>query len=354
VITKLAVIAGLMLSGVGGWTVYDASQPYTVKGYFLSAENVVPANDVVIGGATAGSVKSVELNPDETSTAQVIVTIQIDNRFAPLHKGTRLEIRPKGLLGNMFIDLTPGPATAPAIARGGSIPLQDTAAPVSLDQVNDIFDAQTREKVKTATLEGGKAFDQRGQDLNNLLAQLPQISADAADTTGAIDQRQQELDALQVEFDRVAYMWASEDESFRRDLANGASLLDVMAAHQQALQDQFVYLNASLAEVNGGLSGHEGDLNASLKEMPQLLQDLQAFQSASTYPLNVSDYCINDILATLAEMQDATKYNDGNGAMLRVDTTLAGDSRGQDADTPATEAELTRFPSKCSGYPTQP
>jgi len=350
-IAKLIVIAALMASGVGGWTIYDASQPYTVKGYFLSAENVVPANDVVIGGLTAGSVKAVELNPDESAAAQVIVTMEIDKRFVPLHQGTRALIRPKGLLGNMFIELTPGPQTAPAIASGGGIPLQDTAAPVSLDQVNDIFDAQTREKVKTATLEGGKAFDQRGQDLNNLLAQLPQISADAADTTGAVAQRDQELSDLQVEFDRVAYMWASEDQSFRRDLENGASLLDVMAAHQQSLQDQFVYLNASLAAVNGGLSGHEGDLNTTLKEMPQLLRDLQSFQGASTYPLQVSDYCINDILVTLSEMQDATKYRqpqgagDANGDMLRTDTPLTPPPPDSGTDP------VTGFPTACSGPP---
>jgi phospholipid/cholesterol/gamma-HCH transport system substrate-binding protein len=352
VIVKLVATAGLLLTGIAGWSVYDLSQPYTVRGYFLSAENLVPGNDVVVGGVTVGTVKAVELNPDESATAQVIVTMAVEGRFAPLHQGTKALIRPKGLLGNMFMELTPGPAIAPSIQRGGSIPLQDTGAPVDLDQVNDIFDPQTRAKVKTATLEGGKAFDGRGEDLNKLLAQLPQISADAAATTGAIDERDQELDQLQVEFDRVAYMWASEDLAFRRDLANGASLLDVMAAHQQALQDQFVYLNASLGAVNGGLSGHEGDLNQTLKEMPQLLLDLQQFQTASTYPLNVSDYCINDILQTLDEMQDTTKYRhpqgatDGNGNMLRTDTTLVGPSTGSQ---PVTQSPMVA--GGCHGYP---
>src|SRR5438874_10449653 len=144
-------------------------------------------------------------------------------------------------------------------------------------------------------------------------------------------------------------MCASEGVACSRDPANGASLPDVMAAHQQALQDQFVYLNASLAAVNGGLSGHEADLNQTLKEMPQLLIDLQQFQTASTYSLNVSDYCINDILQTLNEMQDATKYRhpqgagDANGEMLRTDTTLIGPSIGS--------GPVTSFPSACQGYP---
>ena len=121
-----------------------------------------------------------------------------------------------------------------------------------------------------------------------------------------------------------------------------------MAAHQQSLQAQFVYLNASLAAVNGGLSGHEGDLNQTFKEMPQLLRDLEAFQTASTYPLQVSNYCINDILQTLSEMQDSTKYRhptagaDANGQMLRTNTTIAAADRGT--------APVTGPPTQCSGY----
>jgi altronate dehydratase len=86
--------------------------------------------------------------------------------------------------------------------------------------------------------------------------------------------------------------------------------------------------------------------------MPQLLLDLQQFQTASTYPLNVSDYCINDILQTLNNMQDATKYShpqgatDAAGDMLRTDTTLAGPSQGTD---PVTGSPMVA--GGCQGYP---
>jgi len=232
------------------------------------------------------------------------------------------------------------------------VPAADRAAPPDLPALHELAAAQPRAKVPTATLDGRKASATRGEELTQPLAHLPPLSDDAAPPPGAIDERDQELDQLQVEFDRVAYMWASEDVAFRRDLANGASLLDVMAAHQQALQDQFVYLNASLTAVNGGLSGHEGDLNQTLKEMPPLLLDLQQFQTASTYPLNVSDYCINDILQTLNEMQDATKYRhpegatDANGDMLRTDTTLVGPSHGTE---PVTQSPMVA--GGCTGYP---
>ena len=60
-ILKLIAIAGLLLTGVTGWSLYDSGRPYTVRAYFLSAENLTSNNDVVIGGIDVGSVKSVQL-----------------------------------------------------------------------------------------------------------------------------------------------------------------------------------------------------------------------------------------------------------------------------------------------------
>ena len=58
----------------------------------------------------------------------------------------------------MFVELTPGPAGNAAIASGGTLPLQDTASPVDLDQVMDLFDPQTRARIRTLTREGGAAL----------------------------------------------------------------------------------------------------------------------------------------------------------------------------------------------------
>src|SRR5439155_4239580 len=120
-------------------------------------------------------------------------------------------IRPKGLIGSMFIQLTPGGGGNRGIPPGGVIPLHDTAAPVTLDEVQDVFDPQTRNWVKILTIEGGKSFaGDRGADLNELLKELPSITANSADVTGTLSERDRELDQLDVEFDRIAFQMASE------------------------------------------------------------------------------------------------------------------------------------------------
>jgi ABC-type transporter Mla subunit MlaD len=178
------------------------------------------------------------------------------------------------------------------------------------------------------------ALRDRGPDINKTLQQLPAISSNLAATSGALDQRTRELEQLQLEFDRLAYMAAGEDRSLRGDLTNGASLLNTLAQHQQGLQSELTHANRSLGQANAAVGGNEQNINRLLKDMPALLDQLQAFQSSGTTALGVVNPCMNDLLATLAEMRSATGYKqpagatDGAGFMLRVDPQLVGPSTG--------------------------
>jgi len=312
IIAAGAVAAGLLGNVFGN---YD----YTLTAYFLSAEGLTQENDVVINGARVGKVLSVSVAADNgPSQGGAQVVMAIDRGSAPLHRGTRATIRPKGLLGNPFVELTAGPSSAAAIPSGGTLPLQDTASPVDLDQVMDLFDPQTRARIQTLTKEGGIALANRGSDLNLFLAALPAITQDASTVTDRIASQDQQLSALDVEFDRIAQMMAAEDQAFRADIANGASLLDVTAAHEAQLTAELVYADRALGELAAGLKGHERDLNQMLKALPAVLDELQKLSDHSATSLAILDPCMADIIQTLAEMRSATSYTDANGNLLRV------------------------------------
>ena len=305
------VLAGLMNTVFG-------NHPYTVTAYFLSAEGLTAENDVVINGARVGKVVTVSVAPDSgASGGGAEVTIEVDKGAAPLHRGTRATIRPKGLLGNMFLELTPSSGGA-VILSGGTLPVQDTASPVDLDQVMDLFDPQTRARIQTLTREGGAALQGRGSDLNLLLSTLPAVMQDMSAVTGKIAQQDQQLSDLDVEFDRIAQMMAAEDLAFRRDISNGGSLLDVTAAHEEKLKAELVYADRALGALAVGLRGHERDLNAMLKAMPGVLDELRALSDHSSTALAILDPCMGDVVQTIAEMANATSYRDANGNMLRV------------------------------------
>jgi len=332
---KLFAAGAVVLAAIWGvGFLSTGSHDYTVSAYFVNAERIVAQNDVTINGQIVGKVTDVSLVPqDQQQNGGAVITMQIQPKFAPLHQGTRAEIRPKGLLGSMYIDLHPAGAANPPLASGGVIPLHDTSAPVTLDEFQDVFDPNTRYWIKILTLEGGKTFaGNRGQDLNALLAQLPSIASNSAAVTGTLADRDKQLDELNVEFDQIAFQIAAEDQSLRSDLTSGASILDTMSAHDQQLQNELIYANSALGQLNQALNGHQQDLNATLKEFPGLLSLLQEFNLQSTETLSVIYPCMGDVIKTLAEMQNATHYSHaagstdpaGFGAMLRVYPVLTG------------------------------
>jgi ABC-type transporter Mla subunit MlaD len=147
---------------------------------------------------------------------------------------------------------------------------------------------------------------------------MPGILQDTSAVTGKIAQQDQQLSDLDVEFDRIAQMMAAEDQAFRRDIANGASLLDLTAAHETQLQAELVYADRALGSLAAGLKGHERDLNQMLRQLPAVLDELEKLSNHSATSLAILDPCMADIVQTLAEMRSATAYRDANGNLLRV------------------------------------
>jgi virulence factor Mce-like protein len=327
---KLIAVAGVLLATFGAANLgLGGGSSYSITGHFLSAEGLTAGNDVVIGGVQAGRVDSVAVAPDSDSTGGALVKMSLDRKYAPLRRGTRATIRQKGFLGNMYVELAPGSDGSKAIPDGGTLPIQDTAAPVSLDQVMDIFDPTTRAKLKTLTLEGAKSLDNRGTDINHVLADLPATSAQLADAAQNLDRSQAQLDALTVEFDRISAQMAAEDANLRGDLRNGASLLDTIAARQSRLQAEITYANQGLGAANAGLDGHQQDLAKLLIRMPSLQEHLRQLSNAADPALADINMCYPDIINAIAELASATSYRrpgtgtDANGYELRVQTFIA-------------------------------
>ena len=109
----IAVLAaGGLLAGLAGNLL--GHHPYTLTAYFLSAEGLTQENDVVINGARVGKVTSVAIAPDSGASPNgAEVVMEIDAGSSPLRRGTRATIRPKGLLGNPFVELTAGLVAGP-------------------------------------------------------------------------------------------------------------------------------------------------------------------------------------------------------------------------------------------------
>jgi phospholipid/cholesterol/gamma-HCH transport system substrate-binding protein len=133
------------------WLAFGGSVPLKPKGYrvnasFAEATQLSTEADVRISGVPVGKVKTIE--PDK-GTGRSIVTIELKPRYAPLPSDARAILRQKTLLGETYVELTPGSASAPKVPEDGSLGEAQVSDTVQLDEILRSFDKPTRDAFST-------------------------------------------------------------------------------------------------------------------------------------------------------------------------------------------------------------
>ena len=96
------------------------------------------------------------------------MTLRIDEKGLPIHKDATLKIRPRIFLeGNFFVDLSPGSPSAPELGDGDTIPINQTAGPVQLDQVLGTLQADTRKDLQVLLDELDTGVTERRREAIN-------------------------------------------------------------------------------------------------------------------------------------------------------------------------------------------
>ncbi|HEX2233753.1 MAG TPA: MlaD family protein, partial [Thermoleophilaceae bacterium] len=110
------------------------SDPYELNAVFENTNRLAKRSPVRIAGVDVGKV--VDVRPLEDGSGLVKVKMQIRDKGLPIKRDAELSIRSRLFLeGNYFVDLEPGTPTAPELEDGGTIPPNQTAAPVQFSHV---------------------------------------------------------------------------------------------------------------------------------------------------------------------------------------------------------------------------
>ncbi|HXS32779.1 MAG TPA: MlaD family protein [Solirubrobacterales bacterium] len=170
--TQLLVIAGFALSCFGIllflWITFGGPTPFKAKPYevnvpFNEATQLAQQSDVRISGVSVGKVQDIVLSPDGE---QALAKVDIIDKYGPIPRDTRAILRTKTLLGETYIELTPGDRNGPKLADGGTLPKAQIAESVQLDEIFRTFDARTRAAFQTWQQDAALAIAGRGGDLS--------------------------------------------------------------------------------------------------------------------------------------------------------------------------------------------
>ncbi|HTU29595.1 MAG TPA: MlaD family protein [Solirubrobacteraceae bacterium] len=149
--------------------------PYTVRAIFDDASYAVTGENVRIAGANVGTITALGVTPQKR--AAVTITIN-DNRFTPFFSNAHCEIRPQSLIGEEYVNCTPGTSSGHQqlrrIQHGAGagdylLPVTHTSSPIDTDIVQDISTEPVRESLAVIIGELGTGLAARGSDLNAVI-----------------------------------------------------------------------------------------------------------------------------------------------------------------------------------------
>lgn len=217
---------------------------YTLKVQTVNAGQIVPGNEVRIGGARVGRVRAIDL----TGSGLAAVTLDLDAALAPLHEGTTFAVRQNSLVGsaNRYVTLTPGPLSRPALPDDGVIRAVDATAPVDFDAVLDTLDAPTRDGLRGLVRGGAQQYHDRVVQTRDSLRYLaPALSG----TT------------------RMLRELASDRDALNRLVTRGAVAARAVNSRSGELAD----LIGNATTTTQALASESDGLSASLRRLPTFL-----------------------------------------------------------------------------------
>jgi phospholipid/cholesterol/gamma-HCH transport system substrate-binding protein len=230
------------------WLSFGGSVPLKPKGYrvevaFPEATQLAKEAEVRISGVKVGRVKTTDPNKQTGLTDTVL---EIDARYAPLPKDTRAILRQKTLLGETYVELSPGAAGARGsgdesrmIADGGQLPEGQVSKTVELDEILRTFDPVTRQRFSTWLDQQGLAVRGQAQAISNALALLTPF-ADNTDDVLKVLRAQSGATRAFVRDTGVVFTALSERKGQLRQLiANSDRVWTAVASRNQQLADTF-------------------------------------------------------------------------------------------------------------------
>lgn len=256
------VLVALLMFGDGG--------AYTVKARFVNAAQLVKGNVVDIGGTNAGVVKGFEITPD----GQAEVELEVDEKYAPLRRGTRAQVRAAGQtsVSGRYVQLMLPPENEAGgpIPDGGVIDADSTTTNVDIDQFFSIFDPPTRRAIQDFYKGGSRQYAGRGRQANRGLLYLnPQLAA----SSRLFEELRHDppvLERFLVDTSRFVTALSERRDDLAALIGNLNSTTRALGSEKQAL-----------AEAIGFLPPFMRQANSTYVNLRATLDDLDPFVEAS-------------------------------------------------------------------------
>jgi phospholipid/cholesterol/gamma-HCH transport system substrate-binding protein len=275
-ITRILVAIGFALScfalALFLWITFGGPLPLKPEGYrftvpFNEAAQLAVESDVRISGVPVGKVKAVKL----ADSGRADATIELDSRYAPIPADTRAMLRTKTLLGETFVELTPGDAKGPMLKEGGRLPKAQVADSVQLDEIFRAFNQRTRDAFRVWMQGTAAALQGRGPDLSAAIAELGPFAEETNRLLRVLDSQHLAVRQLIHDGGSVFQALSERQGQLRGLIQNSETVFTTTARRNRELADLFRILPTFQRESRATLVR----LNSFARNTDPLVQQLR-------------------------------------------------------------------------------
>ncbi len=243
-------------------------QGYRVQVAFPEGTGLTKNIEVRAAGIPVGAVADVEV---DRAANRAVATLELESEYAPLASDARAILRRKTLLGESFVEIATGTASARKLPDGGRLDDARVAKTVELDEMLQTYDPTTRRAFQIWQRELGMAVGERGESLNNALGQLPDFTEKGADLLAVLDEQESAVRGLVRDTGEV-YSALSQDEGKLRGLIeNSHGVFSQTASQRDSLAEALRIFPVFLGESKATL----GRLERFSRDTRPLVRDLR-------------------------------------------------------------------------------
>jgi len=261
---RIGVIAALAIVVIAlGIVLFGGSGGHQYTLVFQNAGQLVPDNQVLIGGSPVGSVESLGLTDDNLAE----VHVEVDQE---LHEGTTAVIRATSLSGvaNHYVSVSPGPNSNPALDDGAEIGLEATTTPVDLDQLFNTFPPSVRKGLGNFIKGNAAIYSGQGPAANDAYKYFGPVLNRATAFASELNADQRLLTQFIVSSSKLSTAIAGRGEALSSAISNANTAFDAIAAENVAFDQTLRRLPPVMRQSNTTFV----NLRAALDDLDPLVE----------------------------------------------------------------------------------
>jgi phospholipid/cholesterol/gamma-HCH transport system substrate-binding protein len=227
------------------WLAFGGSIPLRPESYRVTvvvpeATTLVEEADVRLAGVNIGKVKKRSL---DKGAARTRIEVEIKSKYAPIPRDSKVILRQKTLLGEAFLEFTPGNPKTGELEDGSQLNTKNVESTTELDEIFRIFDPPTRKAFRRWVQEGSTVVSgSYPQNFNDALGNLAPFATDGSKLLRILDDQEIAVRRTIKHTGRVFNALAAEEGQLQGLITNGNETFEALASRDESLAQTFEVL----------------------------------------------------------------------------------------------------------------